>query len=198
MKQPEIRIRYGWFLDGLFRRLVELNPEIKNKNYPSQKRIEQKIEDYKKTWKKIEAKALSGICQVLDLEFYQHLIDVYIVGRVRSFSDPLVISSHFEPNEFCDILIHELIHRILTDNTRHIDVHSIWNEMFPGEPRLVLNHVLVHAVHEYIYRDVMKDVLRLERDIKRSNRPEYKRSWDIVKEKGYRQVMERFKDYYKK
>lgn len=196
---PEIRIGYGWHLDGFLRHFIELNPEIKKKSYPSREEVETKIQDYKDAWEKIENKVLTAISEILKLQFYQKVIDVYIVGRSKSFSDPMIISSHFIVDEFCDVLTHELIHRILTDNTKKLKVGSIWNEMFPKEPRLVRNHVLVHAVHEYIYREILKDVSRLKRDISNANEfLEYKRSWDIVKKKGYQKVIERFKNYYKK
>lgn len=196
---PKIRIGYGWHLDGFFRRFIELNPEIKKKSYPSREEVEAKIKDYKDAWEKIENKVLTAISEILKLKFYQKVIDVYIVGSSRSFSDPMIISSHFLADEFCDVLVHELIHRILTDNTKHADIASIWKNMFPKEPRLVRNHVLVHATHEYIYREILKDDTRLKRDISNANDfPEYKRSWDIVEEKGYQQVIERFKNYYLK
>ena len=194
---PEIRIRYGWHLDELFRHFIELDPEIRKKRYPSREEIEVKIKDYRNAWEKIENKILTAISDVLKLKFYQEVIDVYIVGRSRSFSDPMIISSHFAADEFCDILVHELIHRILTDNTKNVDVGPIWSEMFKGELRLVRNHVLVHAVHEYIYREILKDDARLERDINNANEfPEYKRSWDIVKKKGYHKIIKSFKSYF--
>lgn len=198
MKQPEIRIRYGWHLDEFFRQFVEIGSKIKKDNYSSRAEIELKIRAYKRAWGNIEKVILAGMSNVLGLEFYQKIIDVYVVGRARSVSDPLIVSSHFAPDEFCDVLTHELIHRILTDNTKRPDVGSIWSKMFPRESRLVRNHVLVHAVHEYLYREVLKDISRLNRDIEKCNEyPGYKRSWEIVKETGYQQIIERFRGFYK-
>lgn len=194
---PLIRIKYGWHLDGFFKSFTEFNPKFENKAYPAAEEVKLKIKEFGASWEPLRQLILSEMTRVLNLDFFQNTIDVYVVGRSRTFSDPLVISSHFPPDEFVDILTHELIHRILTDNTKSVDVKTIWEEMFPGKERLVRNHVLVHAVHEHLYREIMQDTKRLERDIKNSEQfPAYRESWDIVRKRGYKDLIEEFKGRY--
>lgn len=156
-----------------------------------------KLEIFRASWEPVEKKLLRGMCRVLELQFYLNAIDVHVVGYAKAFSNPLVLSSHYEADEAVDVLTHELIHRLLTDNTRQLNVSAIWSEMFQGEERLVRNHVLVHAVHEFLYREVLADPSRLKRDRSHATEhPAYKRSWEIVAETGYKRIINSFKKHY--
>ena len=192
---PEIRIQYGWFLDRLFKEISEKN---KGK-YPGFKNIQNKINSFQKAWRPVEKKVLRGLIKILDLNFRQNTIDVFIVGKCRSFSNPMVISSHYAKDDFVDVLTHEILHRLLTDNMNdRLNVSEIWDMMFPGERMTVRNHVLVHAVHKHIYLDILKSPKRLKNDIKTSSKfPDYKRSWDIVEERGYLVIIADFKSRFK-
>lgn len=194
---PLIRFRYSWHLDPLFARLFANNRNHRITEYPKPENIKEHVEIFQDGWRSVEKKLLSGMCEMLDLDFFQNAIDVHVVGYAKPFSNPLVLSSHYEADEAVDVVTHELIHRLLTDNTRQLDVGTIWSEMFAGEERLVRNHVLVHAVHEFLYREVLTDPARLDRDRSRAAKhPAYKRSWDLVGEAGYGSIIDSFKQHY--
>lgn len=196
-KFPEIRFQFSWLLDPIFRDLFRLDKKLSKLKYPSQGQIFSKVKIYERTWRKIDKKLLRVICDVLDLSFYQDIIDVYVVGRCAAFSDPMVIPSTNKPNFFIDELTHEIIHRILTDNTRKLDVAKIWSEMFPKEKKDTRNEILAHAVQEHIYRNILKKPQRLREDIKFcSSSPTHRRSWEVVRERGYMNIISDFKSRY--
>lgn len=194
---PEIKIKYGWHLAPTFKKVFELDEKNKSKSYPSEETVLVKIKEYKQNWLKTEQKILTEICKILGLRFNQNIIDVYVVGPSPSFSDPMLISGELHADIFVDVLTHELIHRILTQNNKKIDVEKIWNKMFPKRDLITRNHILVHAVHKHIYLDTLKEPARMKRDIEKcAQKPAYKESWDFVNEKGNLKIINEFKEYY--
>lgn len=194
-------MEYGWHLDNTFTDFYEQIPDREEKGYTVQNReeVKEKISLFETEWKKYEEKILESICRILGLEFYKKVIDVYIVGAYKkAFSTPMVISAKYEPDLFVDIITHELLHVLLTDNDKNVSVGEIWKEMFPEAiDRTSLNHVLVHAVHKQIYLDTLNTPERFERDLKRCGKwPSYNDAWNIVEKEGYLNIIERFKKYY--
>ena len=186
---PEIRIKYGSFLDEVFKSALTLH------NYPVPDETKNKIFKFIEAWQAKEEITLRSICNFLQLDFRQNIIDVYIVGRGKTFSDPMVISGHFDPDEFTDILTHELIHRLLTDNIqgRKNKLLEYLKQNFYTEERLTRNHILVHAISKFVYLEILKEPARLNRDIQNcADNSAYKRSWEIVEQKGYRQLISEF------
>lgn len=203
MKLPEIRIKNGWHLDDALRGLYEEIPEsiIKEKGYSIQTKEEvvEKIPLYEAEWKKYESKVLQAMSDILELEFYKTVLDVYVVGAYKAaFSTPLVMSAKYRPDMFIDVLTHELIHVLLTDNDKNIKVREIWNKMFPEAINITSrNHILVHAVHKEIYLKYLEAPERLERDLKKcEKRPGYADAWKIVNERGHMNIIEEFKTHY--
>ncbi len=166
---PEVRIKFGHFLEPTFEIHMRSQPDHSDWKSPSREDIIDKIESYKNAWKPYEPIILNGLVDSLELSFYQNVVDVFIVGGLRGgFSSPMVINSGIEPDRFIDVLSHELTHRLITDNTRKIDYAVISQSQFPSvNEKLVLNHIFVHAVHKKIYLDILKEPARLERDLKR-------------------------------
>ncbi|MEK7662470.1 MAG: hypothetical protein AAB355_03200 [Patescibacteria group bacterium] len=201
---PKIIIKYNRFLDPIFIFFCKNNPELKKRGWndwvpPEKEKILERIKNYKTEWVKYESEILRGMCSVLDINFKRNIIDVHIVsGNPRDFSDPLIIKSGYPPQEFVDILSHELIHILFQDNIEKIPVR-ILSEMFPQESILVRNHVITHAVLKYIYLEILKDESRLNKNIKRSsdaNMQDYTRAWEIVEKRGYRELIDEFKNKY--
>ena len=61
----------------------------------------------------------------------------------------------------------------------------------------VRNHIFVHAVHEFIYRHVIKDENRLHGDKERMKKIKatvYVKSWEIVERDGYKNILNKFKN----
>jgi hypothetical protein len=108
----------------------------------------------------------------------------------------MIIGVIYEPDEFIDILTHELIHRLLTDNrTLPYDLFLIphWENLFGKNHSFnTLVHIPVHAVHKAVYLDALKDAKRLERDIKRHQKygnKDYTAAWDYVESRGYEDII---------
>ncbi|MEK9182300.1 MAG: hypothetical protein AAB781_01775 [Patescibacteria group bacterium] len=197
---PKIRIKYNRFLDPIFKAYIKSNPKWKDWVEPTETEVKERVKKYKEEWTKYEKKILEGICEVLNLNFSQNIIDVHIVsGNDRQFSNPIVIKSGFELDEFIESITHELIHRLFSDNIQNVVAGKIFLEMFPNENELIRNHIITHSVLKFIYLDLLKDKEKLEINIEKSSKssfPEYKRAWEIVEEMGYKELIAEFKNHY--
>lgn len=165
--------------------------------------VEKKVDEYKKAWGPLEEKILRGMMDILSLSFRQNIIDVYIAPWFRAFSDPLVIGVKFEPDRFVDILTHELLHRLLSDNTAipsEFQILSEWEKLFgSGHSKRMLVHIPVHAVHKAIYLEVLQATERLERDVevfKKIGAKDYVDAWEYVETHGYQKITEELKGSY--
>ncbi len=209
-KFPEIVIRYNRLLDPIFIVYVRNDPEWEEKHSPDKwspwrkEDLLKNVEECRKEWKKYEKQILEGITKVLCLNFYRKVIDVHIVStNPRSFSSPIVIRGTFPPLEFVESLTHELIHELFTYG-KHCKLYfKILKEMFPGDKsNLIINHVLVYAVLEYLFKDVLKNIelQRIGRDkAKRANNyKDYKYALDLVNEKGYMNIIQEFRNRFDK
>lgn len=155
-----------------------------------------RIAAQKEAWLPFEERIVNGIQEVLGVTFSENRIPVYIVpAHEGAFSDPLVMSSLVPPDEFVDILAHELIHRLVLCNAEHIPYRKAIAAVLPCVDKPpVFNHVFVHAVHSALYLDVLKAPERLLRDIRSCDAwPAYKRAWEIVQERGYKELIRDFK-----
>lgn len=199
MNLPKIRIKYNRFLDPIFKAYIKSNPKWKDWVEPTEAEVKERVKKYKEEWAKYEKEILEGICNVLGLNFSQNIIDVHIVsGNDRQFSNPVVIKSGFEPDEFIESLMHELIHRLFSDNIQNIIASKIFLEMFPDENELTRNHIITHAALKFIYVDILKDKEKLEINIEKSSKssfPEYKHAWILVEKMGYKELIAEFKNH---
>ncbi len=196
---PEIRIKFGHFLEPIFEAHFKAQDGQADWHSPTEDEVKKRVEEFEAAWKPREEKILRGLTEALGLDFYQNTIDVFIVSGLRGgFSTPMVTSSAPEPDRFIDILTHELTHRLITDSTKKIDYRRISKEQFPDvKEMLVLNHIFVHAVHKKIYLEVLNEPYRYERDLARcENFPAYKEAWRIVNELGYQNIIDSFRSRY--
>lgn len=161
---------------------------------------------YQRAWEPYEKTVLNGMCDVMELEFYQNNIDVYIAPWFHAFSDPMVIGVKYSPDVFVDILTHELLHRLLSHNTIVWDSPGLqkleaWQELFGHEhSHKMLVHIPVHAVHKALYLDVLKEPKRLERDkqnVEERHATDYIDAWHYVDEHGYEKIIDQLKQSYR-
>jgi hypothetical protein len=101
-----------------------------------------------------------------------------------------------DQNHFIDTLVHELIHRLLTDQDNFGRIKAAYryiDRKYKGEARETRLHIPIHAIHAHIYMKFF-DEARLKAEIEHiSFLPDYRRSWEIVQAKGYKNIIRDFR-----
>lgn len=202
MKYPEIRIKDAWLLrQYASAHLHELwgkdGEPLANDND-----MQQVVDGYTKAWKPYEEKVIHGMCELLGLEFRQNIIDVHIAPWFYAFSDPMVIGVTYSPDRFVEVLTHEMIHRLLTDNiqTPYDAMYADhWKELFGKDHSFgTLVHIPVHAVLQAIFDDVLHEPARTKNDRELCRKwPDYDAAWSYVEKHGYKKIIEQLTDSYK-
>jgi hypothetical protein len=187
LKIPEINIKYGKLIDPFF--IVYSQLKYPDWKPPTREEVSKKVKLFKEEWNKYGCNILMTIKEISGLDFVREVFDVYVVsGTPRDMSDPIIIRSRYEPDEFLDVLVHELLHRLLTLNKVKVP--------YEEENDTVRGHVYVHAIMKYIYLDLLKDGGRLERNLQRSKKHstgDYIRAWEIVDDVGYMKLISQIK-----
>lgn len=194
MPLPTIRIKYGWLLASVTAEALHAS-HGKNSQLAPHKEFIKTAEKYEAWWRPHEEAILYGMCHILGLTFRQNVIDVYVSPWFTPISDPLVVGPAFRSEDaLVNTLTHELIHRLLIDNTSFPHDHHFskgWRTVFGEEhEQKVLVHIPVHAVMKMLYLDVINrpDLLALDREITRNNKP-YADAWRYVDETGYKVII---------
>jgi hypothetical protein len=200
--RPQIRIKNAWLLYQ--NASVHINKSRRSpKKLPEVKDIDKIVTNYQRAWSKFENKIIPGMQKLLGVKFAQEIIDVYIAPEFNAFSDPMVIGSKFKPDYFVDILTHELLHRLLTDNNKvkNIDLMKEWKKIFGKNHNFaVLVHLPVHALHKSIWLDILKQPKRLKRErehMAKFKATDYIKSIDYIDKHDYREIISRLKSSYK-
>lgn len=193
MMIPEIKIRYSWIYDSKWREIYKLR---KGKEvYPKWERVARYSREIKNPWKRIEKRVLRGISKISGLKWKEKEIIVYVVGRCRPFSIPLTIPMKEDKKDFIDILVHELIHNIFTQNRKIFERYRRYaNKKYKKLDMSTLNHIPLFAIHKKILLESFSKK-RVEKELEKagkSKHPEYKKAWDIVEKEGYKEIIEEF------
>lgn len=202
---PEIRITFSRLLyHGECHRLdLLINDGESRIAHPQQ--YEEKAERYREAWKRYEKNILEGMEGALGVSFYRSVIDVTLAPYFGSKSVPLIINFRTDPDAFVDVLTHELLHVLQNDNNKlqtlgrnaHGGLTEEWRSLFGDHERKTLVHIPVHALHKYIYLDILNAPKRLARDIEttKSNIP-YAEAWQYVNDHDYRQIVDELRAMY--
>lgn len=200
---PVIRIQDSWLLRDSIAEYCVRKSGTPDATLTDHAMVAQKIEEYINAWQPLEQMILQGMSEITYLKFRQNIIDVYVVPGFTPFSDPMIVGARLDPDIFVDILTHELLHRLLTDNTSVASEEALipsWKKLFGNEHSMMtLAHIPVHAIHKAIYLDVLHAPKRLDRDIadnKRRNATDYVKSWDYVNPHGYKEIIQKLKESY--
>lgn len=202
-KHIEIRIQfaellYSWLSPSLMEYYDIKSPLSRGvRDMPSAEWVQSKVDEYNAEWMLRGEDILVALQELLKLSFYRQVIDVYVAPYLHEQSTPILVGTKYTPDQFVDVLIHELIHVLLSDNAENIQVGSYLNKMFPEEEPKVRIHVIVHACLQHIYLNVLGDEARLSRDIAKCaiNEP-YMVAWKIVETHGYEKVIRDFITHY--
>jgi hypothetical protein len=200
---PEIRIQDSYLLrENASQYLHELWG--KGEHLADDEDIKKIVTSYQKAWKSFESKILPALTDLTGLSFRQNIIDVYIAPWFNAFSAPMVIGIMREPDQFVDTLTHELIHRLLTDNTSldfETPLLTRWQKLYGKDHSFgMIVHIPVHAIHKAIYLDILKDPSRLKRDIAENTAAkttDYMTAWEYVEAHGYKKIISQLKEDYK-
>lgn len=188
----KINIQYNRFLDPIFVAYIRSREGYKRWKQPTIVEVKRNIRMYKKEWDKYGDKILTGIQKVTGLKFKRHEIDVYVVsGNPRSFSRPIVMKSTYTKVDFLNVLTHELIHCLYSDNCKTLGDAASINHDNP----VVKNHVILHSILKHVYLNVLKEPRRLKADIKfcSGSKYGYDIAWDLVQKGDYREIIKEFK-----
>lgn len=194
---PEIRWKNPWLLRGAI--YDDIVAAYKGHEYRLTDAFAlETIRRYYDAWMPYEVRILTAMCDVIGLEFRQNIIDVYVAPFYHSFSDPMVIATKYESDRAVEVLAHELMHRLLTDNTKNhylTNFVETWRELFGGQhTHNTLVHIPVHALMQAVFVDYLHEPERIERDKKMyENYPDYKAAWDYVDRVGYKQIIEQLR-----
>jgi len=196
---PKVEFRYSWVYDDKYRDSPLMKRFLKKnkQKYPSEKIIIDYTQRIEKIWKKEGNKVLKELSNISGLKWRENKIICYVIGRGRPFSDPLTIPVYQRDlSWFIDVLTHELIHQLLTQEGNLEKSEKSWDyvyKKYKKDPRKAKIHVIVHAIHSSIYLKFFGKK-RLGRNIKIMKKyKDYKRSWDIVQEEGYQQIINDFR-----
>lgn len=154
--------------------------------------VGEKIEEYRKEWIKREPFVMQKIEDVTGLVCKKNLIDVYILDKKRTdaISSPIIIGAGTLVEDFARVLAHEFIHNLAVDNKQGEDWSSKIRHLYPGEPTLVADHIMIHAILEAVFSKE-----EIDRDIEYCQKwTEYKKAWEIVKEEGHRGILKKLRN----
>lgn len=204
MNYPEIRFRDSFLLVGAIYNDIApaYRPPIAKtdeRNKLSREFINQKLDEYERAWRPYEQKLVRGMCELLNLEFRQNIIDVYAAPFYNSFSFPMFIATKYEPDRAIEVIAHELLHVLLYDNTsQQLSLYAKgeeWRKLFNDvDDEVALIHVPVHAILQALFDDILKEPERTKRDKEMcKNYPSYKLAWEYVDNAGYKRIIEQIR-----
>jgi hypothetical protein len=201
-KIPKVRFEYSFLLseqasEGLNTLWGDGTPLESSEYYTAV------AEKYENWWKGDNDAVLHGLCKLTGLTFYQNTIDVHVAPWFYAFSSPMVLGVRFQTkDELVNTLTHEIIHRLLTDNTVYdvtYDFVALWQSMFGDDvPWNTLVHIPVHALMQELYLDVIDrpDLLTLDKEsLTESTADDYIAAWDYVDQHGYKTITDKIRKH---
>ena len=192
---PEIRIKYAWLLAGeastvMNEKYGDGTPLRTFEDY------EMIVSRYTKWWSPHNDEILHGLCNILDLEFRQNIIDVNVAPWFNPISDPMVIGPAFRSEDaLVNTITHELSHRLITDNLAIDYYHNFladWKQLFgDNHDWNTLVHIPVHAVMKKLYLDILDrpDLLAYDIENTKDNVP-YADAWEYVNSNDYVKIVD--------
>ncbi len=189
MDTLNIEFRYvRIYLEQLLGKKIDERLDAELRKYP---------EIYSSYWSKYSVKIPKKLSEISGLAWKEASVACYLVGKHRSFSDPLSITTYEKEGPFLDTLTHELIHRLVHQNQEQLP--RFWNwlkQKHPEASHVTLNHVPVFAVQKALYIDVLgENGAELQRiKSKGSIKDDYSLAWEIVDKEGYFEIIKMMKN----
>ncbi|MCD6489934.1 MAG: hypothetical protein J7K20_04335 [Thermodesulfobacterium sp.] len=162
-------------------------------SYPSEKKILNYIKKIEKLWREYERKVLTELLNVTHLKWNVRSIYCYVVGRCKPISDPLTVPLYEKhPDFFIDMLIHELIHYLFSQEGNLKKTKKAWDyfqRKYKKESPKTIIHIPLQAIHTHIYLKFFNK-RRLKRNVTRDQQfKNYHRAWQIIQKEGYKNII---------
>jgi len=191
---PKIIFKYSRIYDEIWREgfLGKNSREY----YPSERKILNYIKKVEKLWREHERKVLTELSNITHLKWKVRSIYCYVVGKCKPISEPLTLPLYEKhPDFFIDMLIHELIHNLFTQEGNLKKTKRAWNyfrSKYKKESPRTIIHIPLQAIHTHIYLKFFND-RRLKRNITRDQQfRDYHRAWQIIQKEGHKNIINEF------
>ncbi len=182
---PQVEVTYSHIYDMTL-------ANISKRRY--QKAAWKKATAYSKHLRKMLADhkgVLKAMEDVSKLRWKERKITVYLVNAKYSpisFSSPLTLKMYKDPRKAFGVLVHELIHNILSQNWG--SVSAAFHSKYAKENMNVRIHILVGAIlvilNERLFKDSQLDLFKYDR----WDYAPYKRALNIINRDGARNIVE--------
>ena len=193
---PKVEFRYSWIYDENLKDWIKRNPSNQRKDFTPED-LRKYAKEIEKKWRKYAPKILKEIQKISSLRWKEKKIICYIVSRAIPFSDPLTMPIFKDKNRFIDVLTHELIHQIFTQEGNLKQAEMSWDYFFKKykeENYKVQIHIPLQAIHKHIYLKLFNEK-RFEEELRiMGNYKDYKKAWEIVNTSDYKELIKEFKD----
>lgn len=208
----KVRIDVGWLLlpaGEKYQKAIEDNIGDKLKDYSGDELLEI-AEKLRKEWGEVEESVLGNLCNILDLEFKQELIDCFLVPYFIPQSFPLVISPQGRDElDTCLVLTHELTHILLTDNKKYsqwdredlsnMDLGEHWKKCFTGIDEGLFELPVYAVLWElWVVRQNRRDLWEADkRDLEFYEAQGHLDAMQYIEEHDNSETLEKIKAFYK-
>ena len=189
----KVIIRYNPILDKMAKAHSLLSPKTAERaaQETDTKFVDERIKEYRKLWDELgNDKIFAAIEGMTGKPFLNRCVMVNIVWVARTTeSDGMIIPISHDPNNFVLTLTHELMHLsggVFTDE---------FNEKYKNETLHARTHIVVNAMTEYLWRDVIgkPEYVDLHKErCKKNNAIDHIRAWEIVDEVGYKKIIDAY------
>lgn len=195
MSIPKTIFKYSFIYNEHCKDFINLKFPQFAADYPLEEDILKYIEIVKNIWEPIEKNTLTEMAKIINFSWDNDNILCYVVGSCVPFSDPVTLRLYKNYDRFIDTLVHELIHRCLSQDINDEKMNKVYNiieDKYKNEPIKTRIHITVHAIHTHLYLKLFSPE-RLQKDINRTKDDyDYKRAWDIVNAEGYQNILKYF------
>lgn len=186
---PKIHIKYNKYLDDITKAYCATIPRYaKSASLPTDENaVHEKIKLIKEEWLPIEEKVFNAISHKAKRPFPYSIVNinmVHVVHRTEAFS--MIFPYKDSVDGFIRYLIHELIHLSFYRETKE------YKEKFKDESVSTRQHIIIHAMLEYIYREVIDHPEYVELDKQKCEKhstDDYRKAWEYVETLGYHAIL---------
>lgn len=186
---PKLQFHRSYIYDEYLKRDTDFK-------MPTEDFIDKNTDKIITKWKKYDKRILKEIEKVAGVPWRESHIYIYTTAGVGWFSEPLTLSITKDIDFIFHTLTHELIHRILNENENWPKLEKGYNKLikdFNEEELVTSGHVPIHAIHKHIYLKLFSQrELKKEIRFMKKNDDLYYRSWQIVENEGFENIIRKY------